>query len=170
MEIKAPPLSDFIRFGTPYTFMYSFKNEITVSWLVFLHIFATGQQLFLSTATNMNWWDDSFLLCMLPVKSIWISSHGVFGVSILIFSVAGYWDFKFLPAFKQAEQVFDFFSISSRMFGHQIIAASLHILFIPGCPKYKAFRAAYRSDFGITIRLSTIMMPQRWVSFLATVL
>ena len=38
LERKAPPLSDFIRFGTPYTFRYSFENEITVSWLVFLHI------------------------------------------------------------------------------------------------------------------------------------
>ena len=31
LEIKAPPLSDFICFGTPYTFIYSFRNEITVS-------------------------------------------------------------------------------------------------------------------------------------------
>ena len=93
-------------------------------------------RLFLSTATSMNGWDYSFLLCRFPVKSIWISSPGVFGVSILVFLVAGNWNFKFLLAFKQAEQVFDFFSISSCMFGHQDIAASLHILFIPGCPKW----------------------------------
>ena len=30
LEIKAPPLSDVILFQTKYTFMYSFKNEITV--------------------------------------------------------------------------------------------------------------------------------------------
>ena len=89
LEIKAPPLSDFIGFGTPYTFMYSFKNEITVSWFVFLHIFATGHRLFLSTAINMNGLVDSFLLCKFPVKSIWISSPGVFGGSIFDFSVCG---------------------------------------------------------------------------------
>ena len=51
----------------------------------------------------------------------------------------------------------------SRIFGHQNIAASLHILFIPGCPMCSALRAAYRSDFGSTMRSSTIMMPQRWL-------
>ena len=46
LEIKAPPLSDFICFGTPYTFIYLSRIEITVSWFVFLHIFATGHRLF----------------------------------------------------------------------------------------------------------------------------
>ena len=80
----------------------------------------------------------SFLLLRFPVKSICISSPGVFGGSIFDFSVWGIWNFRFLPALRQAEQVFDFFSISSRMFGHQNIAASLYILFIPGCPKCSA--------------------------------
>ena len=70
LEIKAPRLSDFIRFGTPYSFIYSFEYEITVSLLVFLHVFATGHQLFLWTATKINGWEDNFLLCRLPVKSI----------------------------------------------------------------------------------------------------
>ena len=52
-EIKALPLSDLIVFGTPYTFIYSRRNVKTVSWFVFLQIFATGQRLFLSTATKM---------------------------------------------------------------------------------------------------------------------
>ena len=38
-EIKALPLSDLIVFGTPYTFIYSRRNVITVSWLVFLQLF-----------------------------------------------------------------------------------------------------------------------------------
>ena len=53
LKIKSPPLSVFICFGTPYTFMYSFRNENTVSWLVFLHIIATGHRLFLSTAISI---------------------------------------------------------------------------------------------------------------------
>ena len=142
LEIKAPPLSDFICFGTPYTFIYSSRNEITVSWFVFLHIFATGHRLFLSTAISMNGLLCSFLLLRFPVKSICISSPGVFGGSIFDFSVWGIWNFRFLPALRQAEQVFDFFSMSSRMFGHQNIAASLYILFIPGCPKCSALSAA----------------------------
>ena len=170
LEIKAPPLSDFICFGTPYTYMYSFGNEITVSWFVFLHIFSTGRRLFLSTAMCINGLVCNFLLLRFPVKSICYSSPSVFGGSIFDFSVWGILYFIFLPALGQTERVFDFLSMSSRMFGHQNMAASLHILFIPGCPKCRAFSAAYRSDFGTTMRSSTIMLPQRWVNFLATVL
>ena len=142
-EIKATHLSDFIRFGTPYTFIYSFTNVITISWLVFLHIFATSHRLFLSTATRMYGLYCSFLLCRFPVKSIWISPPGFFGVSIFVFfSGKGSWNFIFLPALRQAEQIFAFFSISIRIFGNQNLAASLHILLIPGCPKSRAFRAA----------------------------
>ena len=75
-----------------------------------------------------------------------------------------------MPAFRQAEHVLDFFSISSRMFGQQNIVASLHFLLMPGSPKCRALSAAYLSDFGTMIRSSTMMMPQRWVSFFATVL
>ena len=46
---------------------------------------------------------------------------------------------------------------------------SLYVLFILGYPKCIAFKAAYRSIFGTTIRLSTIMMLHRYVSFFATV-
>ena len=105
-EMKAPPLSDFIRFGTPYTFVYSFNNVMTVWWLVFLHIFATGHRLVLSSAIRIYVLDCKVLLCRLPVKSIWISSSGFFGVSIFVFSMEGSWNFKLLPALRQAEQVF----------------------------------------------------------------
>ena len=69
-EMKALPLSDLIFSGTPYTFIYSRMNVITVSWLVFLQIFATGHRLFLSTATKINGDEFSCLLFRLPVKSI----------------------------------------------------------------------------------------------------
>ena len=86
------------------------------------------------------------------------------------FSVFGIWYFKFLPAFRHAEHVFAFPSMSLRMFGHQKIWASWHILLVPGWPKWSAFSAAYRRLLGITILSSTSSMPQRWVSFLATFL
>ena len=47
-EMKALPLSDLIFSGTQYTFIYSRRNVITVSWLVFLQIFATGHRLYQS--------------------------------------------------------------------------------------------------------------------------
>ena len=78
-EIKALPLSDLMVVGTPYTFKYSRRNVITVSWLVFLQIFATGHRLFLSTATKMKGEESKCLLFTFPVKSIWISSPGYFG-------------------------------------------------------------------------------------------
>ena len=85
LEIKAPPLSDFICFGTPYTFIFSSRREITVSLFVFLHIFATGYRLFLSTAISMNGLFCSFLLLRFPVKSI-CTFHRVFlAVQLLIF-------------------------------------------------------------------------------------
>ena len=84
-EIKAPPLSDFICFGTPYIFIYSLRNVITVSWFVFLQILVTGQRLFLSTATRIYSVEGSFLLCRFPMKSSWISSPGVFGCSNFVF-------------------------------------------------------------------------------------
>ena len=105
LEIKAPPLSSFICFGTPYIFIYSSRNEITVSWFVFLHIFATGHRLFLLTAISINGLCCNFLLLRFPVKSICISSPGDFGGSIFEFSVWGIWTFRFLPALRQAEQV-----------------------------------------------------------------
>ena len=89
---------------------------------------------------------------------------------LFFFAVCGIWNFKFLPAFRQAEHVFDFFSMSSRKFGHQKIIASLHILLMPGCPKCKALSAAYLNDFGMMIRSSTMMMLQRCFSLFATVL
>ena len=55
--------------------------------------------------------------------------------------------------------------MSVRIFGHQNIAASLHILVIPGCPKFKAYRAVYRSVLGMMIRSSTMTMPHLWVKF-----
>ena len=127
-EIKALPLSDLIVFGTPYTFIYSRRNVDTVSWLVFLQIFATGHRLFLSTATKMKGEESKCLLFKFPVKSIWNSS-GYFGGSSFDFSVLGNWVFKILPAFRQAEQVLAFFSMSALMFGHQKMTASLHIFF-----------------------------------------
>ena len=80
-EMKALPLSDLIVFGTLYTFIYSPRNVITVSWLVFLQIFATGQRLFLSTATKIKGEESKCLLFNFPVKSFWISSPGCFGGS-----------------------------------------------------------------------------------------
>ena len=78
LEIKAPRLSDYICFGTLYTFLYSFRNEFTVSWFVFLHIFATGHRLFLSTAISIKGLVCNFLLLRFPVKSLCISSPGQF--------------------------------------------------------------------------------------------
>ena len=69
-EMKALPLSDLIFSDTPYTFIYSSRNVITVSWLVFLQIFATGHRLFLSKATMINGDEFRCLLFRLPVKSI----------------------------------------------------------------------------------------------------
>ena len=51
--MNALPLSVLIDFGTPYLFVFSSKNVVTVSCLVFLQLFATGHQLLLSTATSM---------------------------------------------------------------------------------------------------------------------
>ena len=62
------------------------------------------------------------------------------------------------------------FSMSVRIFGHQNMAASLHLLLIPVCPKCKAFKAAFRSVLGMLTRSSTMTMPHLWVSSLATVL
>ena len=84
-EIKAPPLSNFICFGTPYISIYSLRNVITVSWFVFLQILVTGQRLFLSAATRIYGVEGSFLLCKFPVKSSWISSPDVLGGSIFVF-------------------------------------------------------------------------------------
>ena len=142
LEIKALPLSDLIVFGTPYTFIYSRRNVKSVSWFVFLQICATGQRQFLSTATNIKGDESKWLLFRFLVKSIWISSPGFFGGSSFDFSVLGNWVYKFLPAFKHAELVFAFFSISARIFGHQKITASLHILFFLGWPKCSALSAA----------------------------
>ena len=84
-EIKEPPLSDFICFGTPYMFIYSSRNAITVSWFVFLQILDTGKRLFLWTATRIYGVKGSFLLCRLPLKSSWISSPCVLGGSVFFF-------------------------------------------------------------------------------------
>ena len=154
-------MSDLIVFGTSYTFMYSRRNVITVSWFVFSQIFATDQRLFSSTATYIKGEKSKCLLFRFPVKSIWIFSLGYFGGSSFDFSVLGSWVFKFLPTFRHAEQVFAFFSMSARMFGHQKITASLHILFIPGWPKCIALSAAYRRLLGMMIQSSTIVIPQR---------
>ena len=136
-----------------------------------LHIFATGHRLVLSKATRMCGLDCNVLLCKLPVKSIGFLRPAFPVIQFLFFlPVEGSWNFKFLPALRQAEQIFAFFSMSVCIFGHQNMAASPHILSIPGCPKCKAFRAAYRSVLGMMIRSSTMTMPHLWVSFLATVL
>ena len=169
-EIKALPLSDLTVFGAPHTFLYSRRNVITVSWFVFLQTFATGQRLFLSTATKIMGEESKCLLFSFPVKLIWIFSPGYFGVSSFDFSVLASCVFKFLSAFRHAEQVFAFFFMSARIFGHQKITASLHILFIPGWPKCNALSAAYRRLLGMMTRSSTIVISQRWVCFLATCL
>ena len=70
---ESAPLSDFIRFGTPYTVMYSLGIVFTVSWFVFLHPFATGQRLFLSTAFSIKGVDGKFLSGKFLVTSSWIS-------------------------------------------------------------------------------------------------
>ena len=128
--------------------MYSLRNGITVSWFVLLHIVVTGHWLFLSTSS-------------------WISSPGVFGSSILVF----FWfEVSEILVHTGVEQVFDFFSISSRLFGNQNMVASQHVLLIPGCPKCRALSAAYLRDFRMIIRSSTMIIPQRWVNFLATAL
>ena len=93
-EIKALALSDYFFSGTPFTFLYSRRNAITVSWFVFLQIFAIGQRLFLSTATKINGEEFMCLLFKFPVKSIWISPPGFFGGSIFEFSVLGSWVFQ----------------------------------------------------------------------------
>ena len=49
---------------------------------------------------------------------------------MLFFSNKSTWNFRFLPALRQAEQVFALFSMSARMFGHLNNAALLHILLI----------------------------------------
>ena len=69
--------------------MYSLRNAITVSWFVFLQTMVTGQRLFLSTAFSIYSVEDNFQLCRFPVKSGSISSPGVFGGSIFVFSVRG---------------------------------------------------------------------------------
>ena len=81
-ETKELPLSGSIILGTPYTFKYFRRNVKTVSWFVFLQVFATEQRLFLSTATDLKGEEFRCLLFRFPVKSIWISSHGFFGDSI----------------------------------------------------------------------------------------
>ena len=80
------------------------------------------------------------------------------------FSVLGIRRCRFLPAFRQAEQVFAFLSMSARLFGHQNMAAFAHILLIPGCPKWRAFCAAYLKVFGTIILSSTMVIPRRWMS------
>ena len=118
-----------------------------------------------------NKWEESLcLLFRFPLKSIWVSSSGYFSGSSFDFSVLGSFVFKLLPAFRHAEQVFAFFSKSARKFGHQKITASLNILFIPRWLNYNALSGAYRRLLGMMIRSSTIVIPQRWVSFLATCL
>ena len=141
--------------------MYSLRNVITVSWFLYLHVSTTGNRLFSLPAISIHGVDGNFSLCKFPVKSSWITSPGVFGGSVSVFfSVWGFCIFRFLPALRQTEQVFHFFSMSSRIFGHQIIAASLHVLLIPRWPRRRALSAAYRRVFGIRMRSSPLMIPQ----------
>ena len=122
---------------------------MTVSWVVFLQKFGTGQQLFLSPATNINGKKFVCLLFRFP----WNQSELSFFFKVFK-SV-----FKFLPAFDQAEQVLAFFSKSARMFGHQKKTASLHILLTPWWPKCNGFNAAICRLYGTIMRSSTIVIP-----------
>ena len=76
-HITALPLSVFIDFGTPQRFVYSCRNVITVSWLVFWQTFANAPWQFPSTASCINGEDSKYLLCIFLLKSGWTSSPGV---------------------------------------------------------------------------------------------
>ena len=142
--------------------MYSLRNAITVSWIQILQLLVTGQRLFFRPQLLYIVWKRIFYCVGFqrnPVgflRPMFLAFFGPF----TFFLVWGIWNFKFLPAFRQAEHVFDFFSIPSLMFGHQNRVASLHILLMPGSPNCMALSVAYIRDFGMIIQSSTTMMHE----------
>ena len=102
--------------------------------------------------------DGFFLLCRFSIKSIWFSLPHNVGGSNFRFSVWGHWYFQLLPALKQAARCPCFWLLFSMSARRKLL------------PKCKAFRAVYRSVFGIILQSFTFIILQSCVNFLVTAL
>ena len=166
--------TSFIRlldFGTLHTFTNSFRNVMTVSWLVSFQVFAT--ELFLSTAISKYGFDVMFSLCRFPVNSIWVSSFALCFGRFNFVSVWVIWNFKFLRPLSQADHGFifflkicPFFRPRRRLLHHWTFCYS-GVTDLTTC---KTFRAAYGGFFRYYHASSNNKISQRCVSFVATVL